>query len=134
MAPTARCAVGGRAGPREVEVATDTAGWYHTGAPPVALRWVLLRAPPACCTPQALLSTNVAPAPAQRLTWFVRHWPLEVTLEEARAHLGMETQRQWHARAIARTTLALLRLDTLIALTAQLRIAQGATCVRRTAW
>ena len=29
---------------------------------------------------------------------------MEVTFEEARAHLGMETQRQWNDRAIARTT------------------------------
>ena len=47
-------------GPREVEVATDTAVWYHTGKPPVAIRWVLLRDPHARCKPQALLSTNVA--------------------------------------------------------------------------
>jgi len=32
-------------GPREVDVATDTAVWYHTGKPPVALRWVLIRDP-----------------------------------------------------------------------------------------
>jgi hypothetical protein len=32
-------------GPREVEVATATAVWYHTGKPPVAIRWVLIRDP-----------------------------------------------------------------------------------------
>ena len=32
-------------GPREVEVATDVAMWYHTGKPPVAIRWVLIRDP-----------------------------------------------------------------------------------------
>jgi hypothetical protein len=35
------------------------------------------------------------------LTWFVQRWTLEVTFEEAQAHLGMETQRQWNDRAIA---------------------------------
>jgi hypothetical protein len=29
---------------------------------------------------------------------------MEVTFEEARAHLGMETQRQWSDLAIARIT------------------------------
>src|SRR5215475_3394981 len=29
-------------GPREVEVTTDTAVWYHTGKPPVTIRWVLI--------------------------------------------------------------------------------------------
>jgi len=90
-------------GPRRVEVATDTTVWYHTGKPPVALRWVLIRDPQKCFKPQALLSTNLAHTPAQMLTWFVQRWTLEVTFEEARAHLGMETQRQWNDRAMART-------------------------------
>jgi hypothetical protein len=121
-------------GPREVEVATDTAVWYHTGKPPVTIRWVLIRDPQECFKPQALLSTNLAHTPAQMLTWFVRRWTMEVTFEEARAHLGMETQRQWNDRAIARTTPALLSLYAVITLTAHLLIEKGATCVRSTAW
>ena len=72
--------------------------------------------------------------PAQILTWFVRRWTMEVTFEEARAHLGMETQRQWSDRAIARTTPALLSLYSIIALNAHLLIEKGMTCVRSTAW
>jgi hypothetical protein len=122
------------AGPREVEVCTDTAVWYHTGKPPVAIRWVLIRDPQGKFAPQALLSTHPLHTPAQMLPWCVRRWTMEVTFEEARAHLGMETQRQWNARAIARTTLALLSLYAIITLTAHLLIEKGATCVRRTAW
>jgi hypothetical protein len=121
-------------GPREVEVATDTAVWYHTGKPLVAIRWVLIRDPQKRFKPQALLSTNLAHTPAQMLPWFVRRWTMEVTFEEARAHLGMETQRQWNERAIARTTPALLSLYSIITLTTQLLIEQGATCLRSTAW
>ena len=121
-------------GPREVEVATDTAGWYHTGKPPVAIRWVLMRDPQKVFKPQALLSTNLEHTPEQILPWFVRRWTMEVTCEEARAHLGMETQRQWHDRAIARTTPALLSLYSIVTLTAHLLIEKGATCVRNTAW
>jgi hypothetical protein len=121
-------------GPREVEVATDTAVWYHAGKPPVAIRWVLIRDPQKEFNPQALLSTHPEHTPEQMLTWFVRRWTLEVTFEEARAHLGMETQRQWNERAIARTTPALLSLYAIITLTAQLLIEKGATCVRSTAW
>src|SRR5215510_5139594 len=121
-------------GPRQVEVATDTAVWYHTGKPPVAMRWVLIRDPKKDFKSQALLSTNLAHTPAQMLTWFVRRWTMEVTFEEARTHLGMETQRQWNDRAIARTTPALLSLYSIITLTAQLLIEKGVTCVRSTAW
>ena len=121
-------------GPREVEVTTDTAVWYHAGKPPVAIRWVLIRDPKRDFDPQALLSTHLDHTPAQMLPWFVRRWSMEVTFEEARAHLGMETQRQWNDRAIARTTPALLSLYAIITLTAHLLIEQGATCVRSTAW
>ena len=118
-------------GPREVEVATDTAVWYHAGKPPVAIRWVLIRDPQEDFDPQALLSTNLAHTPEQMLPWFVRRWTMEVTFEEARAHLGMETQRQWNDRAIARTTPALLSLYSIVTLTAHLLIDKGATCVRQ---
>jgi hypothetical protein len=45
-------------------------------------------------------------------------WNIEVTFEEVRAHLGMETQRQWSDLAIARTTPCLLGLVSLIVLIA----------------
>jgi hypothetical protein len=121
-------------GPREVDVCTETAVWYHAGQPPVPLRWVLIRDPQGTFKPQALLSTNPEHTPAQMLTWFVRRWTLEVTCEEARAHLGMETQRQWNEWAIGRTTPVLLSLYSIITLTAHLLIQKGANCVRSTAW
>ena len=121
-------------GPREVEVATDTAVWYHTGKPPVAIRWVLIRDPQGRFKPQALLSTNLEYTCAQMLAWFVCRWTMEVTFEEARTHLGMETQRQWNDRAIARTTPALLSLYSIVTLTAHLLIDKGATWVRSMAW
>lgn len=121
-------------GPRKVEVASDTAVWYHAGKPPVAIRWVLIRDPKQRFKPQAVLSTHLDHTPYQILTWFVRRWTVEVTFEEARAHLGMETQRQWNDRAIARTTPALLSLFSIVTLTAHLLITQGAHSVRCTAW
>lgn len=121
-------------GPREVEVASDSAVWYHAGKAPVAIRWVLIRDPQGRFKPQALLSTNPDHTPEQILTWFVRRWTMEVTFEEARAHLGMETQRQWNDRAIARSTPALLSLFSIVTLTAHWLIQKGASGVRSTAW
>jgi hypothetical protein len=121
-------------GPREVDVTTDTAVWYHAGKPPVTIRWVLIRDPQERFKPQALLSTDLTDTVEQILTWFVRRWTIEVTFEEARAHLGMETQRQWNDRAIARSTPALLSLYSVITLTAHLLIEKGTSHVRSTAW
>jgi hypothetical protein len=89
---------------RVVAVVTGTCVWYHTGMPAVPIRWVLIRDPQEKFATQALLSTQLAATPQQILAWFVRRWQMEVTFEEARAHLGMETQRQWSEKAIARTT------------------------------
>ena len=43
---------------------------------------------------QALRSTQLAATPQQLREWFVSRWQMAVTFEEARAPLGMETQRQ----------------------------------------
>jgi hypothetical protein len=120
--------------PRQVEVATDTAIWYHSGKPPVAIRWVLIRDPLRKFEPQALLSTTLSHTPRQILTWFVRRWTMEVTLSEARAHLGLETQRQWNDRAIARSTPALFALYSVVTLTAQAPIKSETGVIHRTAW
>jgi hypothetical protein len=121
-------------GAREVEICTDTAVWYHTGLPPVALRWVLIRDPHGESEPQALLSTHLTHTPAQILGWFVRRWTMEVTLEETRAHLGMETQRQWNDVAISRTTPALCGLYSLATLMVHALPRAKARVVRTAAW
>lgn len=121
-------------GRREVEVCTDTAIWYHTGLPAVAIRWVLIRDPQQEFDHQALLSTDTDHTPQQMLCWFVRRWTMEVTFEESRAHLGIETQRQWNSLAIARTTPALFGLYWLVTLTAQGLIKGEREVARRAAW
>ena len=121
-------------GERSVEVASATAVWYHAGRPPVPLRWVLIRDPRGRFATQALLCTDPAVAPEQVLAWFVQRWQLEVTFEEARRHLGVETQRQWSDLAIRRTTPALLGLLSLVTLLAHRRMTTPAAATRQTAW
>ena len=78
---------------------SGTAGWYHSGKPPVPIRWVLIRDPRGEFTTQALLCTDLDATPEQIVAWFVLRWQLEV-----RDHLGVETQRQWSELAIRRVT------------------------------
>jgi hypothetical protein len=121
-------------GARPVEVCTDTAVWYHSGLPPVAIRWVLIRDPQDAFEPQALVTTCLTHTPCQILEWFVRRWRMEVTFEEARAHLGLETQRQWNDWAIGRTTPALLGLYSLVALMAHGVFQVEGQFIRTAAW
>ena len=80
---------------KEMELATATAHRYHSGKPAVPVRWVLLRDPEGKLAPVALLSTDQGLAAEMIVVYFARRWSVEVTLEETRAHLGVETQRQW---------------------------------------
>jgi hypothetical protein len=98
------------------------------------MRWVLVRDLQGEYDPQAFLSTYGDHTPLQILTWFVWRWRMEVTFEEARAHLGMETQRQWHALAIARTTPVLLGLFSLVTLMADCLRTRRTMPVRLAAW
>ena len=61
-------------------------------------------------------------------------WRMEVTFQEARRHLRVETQRQWSELAIRRTTPALLGLFSLVMLFAHQRMAQGTRELRWAAW
>ena len=119
---------------RALEMASHTAVWYHTGQPPVPLRWVLIRDPLGDYETVALLSTCVDLLPTQIADWFVLRWQVEVTFEETRAHLGIESQRQWSDRAIARTTPVLLGLFSWVTLAAHLLVQQRQVTVRQAAW
>jgi len=100
----------------------------------VPLRWVLIRDPQGAFDTQALLCTDQTADPAQILAWFVLRWQLEVTFEEVRRHLGVETQRQWSDLAILRTTPALLGLFSLVTLWAHPRMGATDDVVRQAAW
>tara|TARA_R110002049_G_scaffold106640_2_gene254107 strand:+ start:3520 stop:4902 length:1383 start_codon:yes stop_codon:yes gene_type:complete len=106
----------GREHQKELEITSNTALWYRPGTPPKPIRWVLVRDPEGRREPQAFFSTDTTLDPADIIALFVRRWQVEVTFAETRAHLGVETQRQWSDKAIARTTPALLGLYSLITL------------------
>jgi hypothetical protein len=121
-------------GPTQVEIASDTAIWYHSGMPAVPIRWVLIRDPNRKFETRALLCTDQSVTPLQILQWFVRRWQLEVTFQEVRTHLGVETQRQWSDKAIARTTPILMGLFSWITLLANQSQVDSSLPVRQAAW
>jgi len=120
---------------RTMEIASDTAVWFHYGKPAVPIRWVLVRDPAEEYETVCLLCTDQAILPLQIIEWFVRRWQLEVTFEEARRHLGVETQRQWSDKAIARTTPLLMGLFSWITLLAHtFHVSGRPVLVRQSAW
>jgi len=121
-------------GRRLVEIVSQTAVWYHSGQPPLPIRWVVIRDPKGQFQTQALLSTDLSIAPVQMIKWFVLRWRLEVTYHEVREHLGVETQRQWSDLAILRTTPALLALFSLVTLLAHQHAKRCKLPIRQAAW
>lgn len=119
---------------KEMEITTATAVWYHSGKPVVPLKWVLLRDPEGNLSPTALLSTDTQLSSEKIVTYFLRRWSAEVTFEEARAHLGVETQRQWSHKAIERTTPVLLGLFSIITLLADSLQKKGNLRIATSAW
>jgi DDE superfamily endonuclease len=101
-------------GTKTFDLLSETALWHRDGEPPVPIRWVLLRDPASKLKPVVLGCTDQEATPLQIVTWYVGRWNVEVTFEESRCHLGLETQRQWSRRAIERTTPCLLGLFSLV--------------------
>lgn len=119
---------------RAVEIASGTAVWYRAGLPVLPIRWIIVRDPTGELAPQAFLSTDPDAAPLAILEWFVSRWQVEVTFQESRAHLGVETQRQWSDLAIARTTPALLGLFSMIVVWANDLATTVGLSLRTAAW
>ncbi len=123
-------------GQREIDlqIATGTALWYYPGNPAIPIRWVLVRDPSGKREPRAYLSTDPDMDALEIVRLYVRRWCVEVTFEETRRHLGVETQRQWSDLAIARTTPCLLGLFSIIALLADRLEKRQLLQVRSAAW
>jgi hypothetical protein len=88
---------------KKVFIQSSKCLWYYIGFPPVPVHWVLIKERESS-EPVALFSTNLNHSAVRIIEGYVERWPEEVTFEEARRHLGMETQRQWSDEAIKRTT------------------------------
>jgi len=119
---------------KPLQVFSRTALWYTSGWAPVAIRFVLVRDPEGRLSDAAFFCTDLQATPVQIIEWVVMRWSVEVTFEEARAHLGLETQRQWSEKAIARTTPVLLGLFSLVTLLALRLCPTGHLPVETSAW
>jgi len=119
---------------RELEVATGTAHWYRLGQEVLPIRWVIVRDPKGRLRPRAYFSTHPADSAREIVVQFIKRWSIEATFEESRAHLGIETQRQWSDLAIERSTPCLFGLYTLVALLGRGLHPEGDVPVRTSAW
>ena len=90
---------------RTLEYVSETAVWYSSGMPPAMIRWVLVRDPTGQREAQAFLCTDLDLTPVEILRRFVFRWRIETSFQEARQHLGVETQDRVPGRGVARRAL-----------------------------
>lgn len=118
----------------QIEWCSGTALWYRGGQTSLPIRWVLSRDPLGEHDARAYFSTDQQRSGLDILLDFMKRWPGEVTFEETRAHLGVQTQRQWSDLAIERTTPCLLGLYSLVTLMGQKLFPKGDIPYKPTAW
>jgi hypothetical protein len=126
-------------GDRLVEFCSATAVWRHAGLPVVPIRWLLLRISWAasirrrCCAPiprvsRGRFSPGTSGAGRSKLLLSLSKG------REVRDHLGVETQRQWSDRDLARPTPCRLALFSLVALLAARLAPETRPAVTTAAW
>jgi hypothetical protein len=116
-----------------VRILSGTNLWYTSGEKPLLVLWVLVLDVEKNQA-EAFFSTDIKLMPEQIVNWFVLRWNIEVTFFETRAHLGVETQRQWSNKAISRTTPMLMSLFSLICLFAIEMLKSKSLTILSSAW
>ena len=119
---------------RSMEMASGTGVWYRIGLSVLPVRWVLTRDPDGKLEPKAYFCTDQSQSAVEVLGSFIKRWTIEVTFEESKAYLGVETQRQWSDLAIERSTPCLLGMFSLVTLFGKALHPDGKIPVQRTAW
>lgn len=64
----------------------------------------------------------------------IQRWSIEVTFEESRAHMGIESQRQWSDLAIERSTPCLFGLYSVVIVLGSVLHSTGDMPFQATAW
>lgn len=103
-------------GRREVAVVTSTGHWYKSGAGLVPVRWVFVEDRTGTHRDEYFFTTDITLTPQQIIEAYTGRWAIEVTFEEVREHVGLETTRGRCARTILRAEPCLFGLYTLVAL------------------
>ena len=109
-----------------VDVFSGVSLWYTPGQDPVMLRWLLVKplskGEPGYGSdlkPAVYISSDPDLSTEEILALAVGRWNIEVTFEEMRAHMGLETQRDWSIKSIGRKAPCLFGTFSLVVIIAK---------------
>lgn len=122
-------------GVRDLQLLGGCGGWYrHRGSGRAALipvRWVGVLDPKSG-REDFFYTTDSSWTPQRIVETFAGRWPIEVTFEEVRAHLGFEQTRHWCKNSVLRVAPCLLGLFSVVSLIYVELARQGRVKVRTT--
>ena len=105
---------GGRT--RRVEVVTGTGHWYQSGEGLVEVLWVFVKDLTGTHRDEYFFTTDLTMSAQQVIETFTGRWSIEVTFQEVRAYLGVETTRGWIERTVLRAEPCLFGLYSVVVL------------------
>jgi DDE superfamily endonuclease len=103
-------------GRRQVAAVTGTGHWYKGGEGLVPVRWVFVEDLTGTPRDEDFFTTDVALTPKQIIEAYTGRWAIEVTFEEVREPVGLESTRGRCARTVLRAEPGLFGWYTLVAL------------------
>lgn len=101
---------------RQVELVSGTGWWYKAGRELVNVRWVFVHDSEGKHRDMYLFSTDATMMPKEIVEVFTGRWSIEVTFQEMRAYLGLETTRGWSRQTVLRAAPGLFGLYSVVAL------------------
>lgn len=103
---------------RQISHVSDTGLWYNKHSVQVVpIRWVCVLGNPRQNLENAYFYSSDPAMPARRIIeMYARRWNIEVTFEECRALLGLETTRHWCRQSVLRVVPILFGLFTAVSL------------------
>jgi len=101
---------------RRVEIVSSTGFWYRAGHGLVEVRWVFVHDLQGTHRDEYFFSTDPTMTPEQIVSAYTGRWSIEVTFQEMRAHLGLETTRGWSSKTVQRHAPSLFGLYSLVSL------------------
>lgn len=100
---------------RRVEWVSQTAHWYKATEGLVPIRWVFVHDLEGTHQDRYVYSTGPNLSPPAIITLYTGRWPIEVTFQEAKQHLGLATPRNRTDKSVLRTAPCLLGLFSVVA-------------------
>lgn len=119
---------------RRVDLVTGDAHWYKGGGGLVPIRWVHVHDAEGTHRDEYFYSTDPDVTPEAIVSFYTGRWPIEVTFEEAKHHLGLATTRQRVERSVTRAFPCLLGLFSVVALVFARHVGHRRAPVERAPW